>query len=62
MSLSKSKLVVLVAWSLAPLGRGCGNYSNADVDFQLALPARDDLAVNAAGRRWRSPTAPSTTG
>lgn len=26
-------------------GAACGNYSNEDVDFQLAVPARDDLSV-----------------
>jgi hypothetical protein len=44
MSLSKSKFIVLVA--VLASGLACGNYSNVDVDFQLALPARDDLAVN----------------
>jgi hypothetical protein len=44
MSQSKSNLIVLVA--LLAASGACGNYSNADVDFQLALPARDDLAVN----------------
>jgi hypothetical protein len=47
--MTTSKLIVMVALlaAVAPLGAGCGNYSNADVEFQLALPARDDLAVNA---------------
>jgi hypothetical protein len=43
MAQSKSKLIAMVALLAAG---ACGNYSNADVDFQLALPARDDLAVN----------------
>ena len=51
----KQTLIVTLALAAAS---GCGNYSNADVDFQLAVPARDDLAaklpaalVNADSRR-----------
>jgi hypothetical protein len=43
-SQSKLKLIAMVA--LLAASGACGNYSNVDVDFQLALPARDDLAVN----------------
>ena len=62
MSQSQVEVCIVLVALLVGAGRGCGNYSNADVDFQLAVPARDDLAVNPPGRRWRSPTAPSTTG
>jgi len=46
--MTTSKLIVMVALVsvVTLLGAGCGNYSNTDVEFQLALPARDDLAVN----------------
>jgi hypothetical protein len=47
MTTSKQIVMVALLGVGAPLGAGCGNYSNTDVDFQLALPARDDLAVNA---------------
>jgi hypothetical protein len=47
MTTSKQIVMVALLGVVAPLGAGCGNYSNTDVEFQLALPARDDLAVNA---------------
>jgi hypothetical protein len=37
---------IIIYTSLAATLAGCGgNYSNEDVDYQLALPERDDLAV-----------------
>jgi hypothetical protein len=38
------KRFIYIALSAALLGCG-GNYSNEDVDYQLALPERDDIAV-----------------
>src|SRR5687767_15856528 len=43
-SLTMSRTTCVVA---AALLAGCdaGNYSNEDIDFQLAVPAREDIAV-----------------
>ena len=40
--MSRIATFVLIA---ALAGCDAGNYSNEDIDFQLALPARDDIAV-----------------
>jgi hypothetical protein len=43
-TLPGTKLLALAA--LLAAASACGNYSNTDVEFQLALPARDDLAAS----------------
>src|SRR5687767_13951352 len=35
---------------LAGLLAGCGNYSNEDIEFQIALPERDDLEAKLPGQ------------
>ena len=42
MALSKAALTTGVLLVLS----ACGNYSNTDLDFQLAIPARNDLALS----------------
>src|SRR5688572_14964094 len=35
---------------LAALAAGCGNYSNEDIEFQIALPEKDDLEAKLPGQ------------
>jgi hypothetical protein len=35
---------------VAAIAAGCGNYSNEDVDFQLALPEQTDIRANLPGQ------------
>jgi hypothetical protein len=43
---------------VAGLIAGCGNYSNEDVDFQLALPEQSDIQANLPGRALSLESAP----
>jgi hypothetical protein len=38
-----TKLYLTTILTVATLGAACGNYSNADLDFQVVLPEREDL-------------------
>jgi hypothetical protein len=38
-------------------GLGCGNYSNEDLDFQLAVPQREELLAKVPGQALVSPDA-----
>jgi hypothetical protein len=44
--LSRRAAVLLAALVATAVGCGSGNYSNDDIDFQLAVPEREDLAAN----------------
>jgi hypothetical protein len=47
-----------LATVVAALALGCGNYSNDDVDFQLALPQQSDIEANLPGQALSLETAP----
>jgi hypothetical protein len=43
-------LLVAATIGVAPLGGGCGNYSNEDLEFMNALPEKEDLTANVPAR------------
>jgi hypothetical protein len=43
--MTSKKILTGISMALLYVGLGCGNYSNDDVDFQLALPDQGDMEV-----------------
>jgi hypothetical protein len=44
--MTSKKILTVISMALLWVGLGCGNYSNEDVDFQLALPDHSDMEVD----------------
>jgi hypothetical protein len=55
--MSRRPAIITSLAAAASLALGCGNYSNEDLDFQLAVPKRDELTAKLPGQALVSPDA-----